>query len=205
MSPRSLDMLLEKLCSGDAAAAEQVFLAYEPYLRKVVRRQLPPRLRAKLDSIDVVQSVWADVLQGFRNAGWRFADAAHLRAFLVKVTRHRFIDRVRQHNAAVQREKSLAVIDPEKLPPAREPRPSEAPGGVPQVKKLAEQMIERWRWGERPLAEEYLERYPELRAQPEAAIELIYEEICLRREYGLASATADVLERFPKWRAQLQV
>jgi serine/threonine protein kinase/tetratricopeptide (TPR) repeat protein len=88
------------------------------------------------------------------------------------------------------------------------PRPmgtGEAPGGVPLVQKLAEQLIERWRWGERPLAEEYLERYPELRAQPEAAIELIYEEICLRREYGLASATADVLERFPEWRAQLQV
>jgi RNA polymerase sigma factor (sigma-70 family) len=126
MSSKSLDLLLEKLCSGDEAAAEQVFLAYEPYLRKVVRRQMPPRLRAKLDSIDVVQSVWADVLQGFRNAGWRFADAAHLRAFLVKVTRHRFIDRVRQHNAAVQREKSLAVMDPEKVPPTREPRPSEA-------------------------------------------------------------------------------
>src|SRR5947209_1461271 len=63
MSSQSLDVLLEKLCSGDAAAAEQVFLAYEPYLRKVVRRQLPPRLRAKLDSIDVVQSVWADLLQ----------------------------------------------------------------------------------------------------------------------------------------------
>src|SRR5438876_4404423 len=88
------------------------------------------------------------------------------------------------------------------------PRPAgtgQAPGGVPLLQKLAEQMVERWRWGERPLAEEYLERYPELRAQPEAAIELIYEEICLRRKYGQAFATADVLERFPQWRAQLQV
>src|SRR5947208_6668606 len=98
MSSKSLDLLLEKLCSGDGAAAEQVFLAYEPYLRKVVRRQLPPRLRAKFDSVDVVQSVWADVLHGFREAGWRFADRDHLRAFLVKVTRHRFIDRYRQHH-----------------------------------------------------------------------------------------------------------
>ena len=126
MSPRSLDMLLEKLCSGDAAAAEQVFLAYEPYLRKVVRRQLPPRLRTKLDSIDVVQSVWADVLQGFRSAGWRFVDAAHLRAFLVKATRHRFIDRIRQHEKALKLERSIACTDPEQLPPARQPRPSEA-------------------------------------------------------------------------------
>jgi RNA polymerase sigma factor (sigma-70 family) len=126
MSAKSLDLLLEKLCSGDAAAAEQVFLAYEPYLRKVVRRQLPPRLRAKLDSVDVVQSVWADVLQGFRSAGWRFADAAHLRAFLVKATRHRFIDRVRQHDRAVKLERPLACMDPEQLPSAGLPRPSEA-------------------------------------------------------------------------------
>ncbi|HEV3082848.1 MAG TPA: RNA polymerase sigma factor [Gemmataceae bacterium] len=126
MSSKSLDLLLEKLCSGDAAAAEQVFLAYEPYLRKVVRRQLPPRLRAKLDSVDVVQSIWADVLQGFRSAGWRFADAAHLRAFLVKATQHRFIDRIRQHERAVKLEKSLACTDPEQLPPAKQPRPSEA-------------------------------------------------------------------------------
>jgi RNA polymerase sigma factor (sigma-70 family) len=126
MGSGPLDVLLEKLCSGDAAAAEQVFLAYEPYLRKVVRRQLPPRLRAKLDSIDVVQSVWADVLQGFRSAGWRFADVAHLRAFLVKATRNRFIDRVRQHEKALKLEKPIACTDPDQLPPARQPRPSEA-------------------------------------------------------------------------------
>src|SRR5438132_9395695 len=81
----------------------------------------------------------------------------------------------------------------------------EPAGAFVLAQKLAENMVERWRWGERPLAEEYLERHPELRAQPEAAIELIYEEICLRREYGQASATVDVLERFPQWRAQLQV
>jgi serine/threonine protein kinase/Flp pilus assembly protein TadD len=78
-------------------------------------------------------------------------------------------------------------------------------GAFALVQRLAEQMVERWRWGERPLAEEFLERHPELSKQPEAAIELIYEEICLRREYGQASATPDVLERFPQWRAQLQV
>src|SRR5438132_493615 len=90
------------------------------------------------------------------------------------------------------------------------PVPSSAGTGQPGgafalAQRLAEHMVERWRWGERPLTEEYLEGHPELRAQPEAAIELIYEEICLRREYGQAFATADVLERFPQWRAQLQV
>jgi RNA polymerase sigma factor (sigma-70 family) len=126
MSSKAIDLLLEKLCCGDAAAAEQVFRAYEPYLRKVVRRQLSPRLRAKLDSIDVVQSVWADILKGFRHADWHFVDAAHLRAFLLKVTRHRFIDRIRQHNAALKREQSLTCTDSDEMPVTRQPRPSES-------------------------------------------------------------------------------
>jgi len=88
-----LDSLLERLTSGDAAAAEEVFRAYEPYLRLVVRRMLPNHLRAKFDSVDVVQSVWGDLLHGFREAGWRFASADHLKAFLIKATRNRFLNR----------------------------------------------------------------------------------------------------------------
>lgn len=120
-----LDTLLEKLCSGDAAAAEQVFLTYEPYLRMVVRRQLPARLRAKFDSVDVVQSVWVDVLHGFRESGWRFASTAQLRAFLVKVTRNRFIDRVRQHQRVLNREQPVESAELESLSRTREERPSE--------------------------------------------------------------------------------
>ena len=41
MSDTALDHLLERLCRGDLEAAEQVFVTYEPYLRQVVRRQLP--------------------------------------------------------------------------------------------------------------------------------------------------------------------
>jgi RNA polymerase sigma-70 factor (ECF subfamily) len=125
MNAGPLESLLGKLCSGDVSAAEQVFLAYEPYLRKVVRRQLPPRLRAKFDSVDIVQSVWVDLLEGFRAAGWRFADVAHLRAFLLQATRHRFIDRVRQYQTGVEREQPLARMDPEQVPVAKQPRPSE--------------------------------------------------------------------------------
>src|SRR5688572_6290317 len=99
----SLDSLLAKLNGGDPVAAEQAFLAYEPYLRKVVRRLLPGGLRAKFDSIDVVQSVYCDVLAAFREGGMRFGTAAQLRAFLIKSTRNRFIDRVRQYQTAARR------------------------------------------------------------------------------------------------------
>jgi RNA polymerase sigma-70 factor (ECF subfamily) len=118
------DLLLEKLSSGDPAAAEQVFRAYEPYLRMVVRRQLPAHVRGKFDSADIVQSVWADLLDGFRTAGWRFADTAHLRAFLVRVTRNRFIDRLRQQRRALERERPLDRSAGQ-VAASGEPRPSE--------------------------------------------------------------------------------
>jgi RNA polymerase sigma-70 factor (ECF subfamily) len=125
MKENSLDTLLDRLTHGDALAAEQVFLAYEPYLRMVVRRQLSSGLRAKFDSVDIVQSVWADLLIGFRDRHWTFQDADHLRAFLVKVTRNRFIDRLRQHAPAVEREHPLpddgidAVAEPQAVRPSQ--------------------------------------------------------------------------------------
>src|SRR4051795_13752065 len=106
----SLEQLLERLNNGDYAAAEQIFVAYESYLRLIVRRQISAALRAKFDSVDIVQSVWVDLLAGFREAGWRFADPAQLRAFLIRSTRNRFIDRLRQHQRWLEREQPLGEL-----------------------------------------------------------------------------------------------
>ena len=76
-----LDALLAKLNAGDPAAAEEIFLAFEPYLRMVIRRRLTHALRAKFDSSDIVQSVWADVLDGLRQSKWVFRDADQLAPF----------------------------------------------------------------------------------------------------------------------------
>src|SRR5688500_16808721 len=133
MEVNTLDALLEKLNGGDRAAAGQAFAAYEAYLRNVVRRLLPAELRPKFDSVDVVQSVYGDVLSAFRAGGMRFGNAAQLRAFLVRATRNRFIDRVRRHRTAARRERPLpgdgAEFNPGQaaalLPASPEPRPSE--------------------------------------------------------------------------------
>jgi RNA polymerase sigma-70 factor (ECF subfamily) len=125
MTPEPIDTLLDRLCAGDPQAAEQVFVAYEPFLRLVVRRHLPERLRTKLDSADVVQSVWADIVSGFRTAGWHFASSAQLRAFLVKATRNRLHDSLRRHHNALERERPLGDGALEPAAPSRQPRPSE--------------------------------------------------------------------------------
>jgi RNA polymerase sigma-70 factor (ECF subfamily) len=137
MTNQPLDSVLEKLCSGDPDAAERVFLAFEPYLRMVVRKKLPPRLRAKFDSMDVVQSVWADLLRGFREAGWRFADEAHLRAFLVKLTRNRFIDQLRRNRIAVARERPIGELVQADEPVSPLPSPSE----LAQADELGQRML----------------------------------------------------------------
>src|SRR5262245_8966259 len=71
--------------------------------------------------------------------------------------------------------------------------------------RLVEEMIRRWRQGERLLAEDFLARHPELWEHPEAAADLIYEEVCLREEAGLEVHLEEVLDRFPSWRPELEV
>jgi RNA polymerase sigma factor (sigma-70 family) len=129
--PAPLDALLEKLSAGNPQAAEQVFRTFEPYLRMVVRRQLSAGLRAKFDSMDIVQSVWADVLDGFRSSKWSFRDAEHLKAFLVRVTRNRFVDRLRTNRPALERERSLPQPEMDALPASRQ-------GGVSETARVDE-------------------------------------------------------------------
>ena len=88
MTGEPLDVLLDRLRDGDETVAGQIVADYEPYLRMVVRRCLPDRLRAKFDSLDVVQSVWVHVLHDLRHSGCHIASTDHLRHFLVRVTRN---------------------------------------------------------------------------------------------------------------------
>ncbi len=124
MNAPPLELLLEQLAQGNRAAAEKVFVTYEAFLRQLVRRQLPLRLRSKFDSADVVQSVWVHVLRDLQAAGRRFESVEHLRAFLILVTRHRLYDRFRRHGAAGEREQPLAARE-EEAPACPAPRPSE--------------------------------------------------------------------------------
>jgi RNA polymerase sigma-70 factor (ECF subfamily) len=135
MAEEPLDLLLDRLRDGDEAAAGQIVADYEPYLRLVVRRCLPDRLRAKFDSLDVVQSVWVHVLHALRGRDWQVADRARLRALLVTVARRRLVSRYRHHRTAVEMEQPGDGL--EGLPEPREPRPSE----VAVADELWQQML----------------------------------------------------------------
>jgi serine/threonine protein kinase/tetratricopeptide (TPR) repeat protein len=64
-------------------------------------------------------------------------------------------------------------------------------------------MATAWSRGERVTAEDLLARAPGL--GDEAAIRLIYEEVCLRRDSGQEIATTEVVSRFPRWKDELEV
>jgi RNA polymerase sigma-70 factor (ECF subfamily) len=97
MSESSIDTLVERLRAGDDSAATELVRMYEPYLRLVVRRQLNASQRSKFDSIDIVQSIWMDVIVGFHESQWQFQTKEQLQAFLIRIARNRLIDRVRQN------------------------------------------------------------------------------------------------------------
>jgi RNA polymerase sigma-70 factor (ECF subfamily) len=125
MSAVSLDTLLEKLNAGDAIAAERVFRDYEPVLRAIVRRRLTPRLRSKFDSMDVVQTVWVDILQDFRQRDLEFADRSRLRAFLARVTYRHFVNHCRRHSSQLEHEQLLADDLSSAVSQSDAPRPSQ--------------------------------------------------------------------------------
>lgn len=120
-----LALLIERLNGGDLAAAEDVFRTYEPFLRMAVRRQLSGPLRAKLDTMDIVQAVWADLIAGLNRSGWKFNDPAQLRAFLKTLARNRLIDRRRHYRRALELEVPLMESESPDLPASIQPRPSE--------------------------------------------------------------------------------
>ena len=129
MTEDSLDHWIERMNQGEAEAMERLLLAYEPYLRIVVRRRLGHRLRTKVDSIDIVQSVFANVLNGFRKGSWRFAGRPQLRAFLRRIAWRRLADRYQQHREGLVREQSLDDTAPRSLEVGLAAAQRSCPGG----------------------------------------------------------------------------
>ena len=70
---------------------------------------------------------------------------------------------------------------------------------------LTREMRRLWHAGERTPAEALLARRPELAQCPEAAVDVVYEEYCLREAAGETGVEQDLLLRFPQWAGPLRV
>ncbi len=75
----------------------------------------------------------------------------------------------------------------------------------PLGQRAARELRERWRRGEPVRAEAVLERYPELRDQPDKALDVIYEEYLQRTADGDPHAEEDLLRRFAPWEQALRM
>jgi RNA polymerase sigma factor (sigma-70 family) len=137
-SSEFLNELLTRLNAGDELAVKQLFVAYEPFMRMVIHRQISGSLRAKFDSGDIVQSVWVDFVDGVQRQRWTFDNVEQFRAFLVKLTRNRFIDRLRKHRQSLQHEVTLPYQNAEVLAADPGPRVSE----TFYANELWQQMVE---------------------------------------------------------------
>lgn len=129
---------------GDEQAQAEIYEEFVPYLRIVARRYINQSLRSKFDSVDVVQSVWTDLIVGLRNGKWTFSSAKHLRAFLAQATRNRVIDYVRKHQRTADHEPILGAE-----PKARTPHPS----AEARAREHFEEILSRCSEGQRPIVE----------------------------------------------------
>lgn len=87
--------LVAGLRAGDPAAFEAVARQYGDALRAAVRDHLHPMLRPRLDSVDVVQDVWASFL-GVPPDRLTFDTPAALIAYLKQVAYHRAVEVYRE-------------------------------------------------------------------------------------------------------------
>ena len=68
---------------------------------------------------------------------------------------------------------------------------------------LVEDTISRWRDGEEPDAAGFLAKHPEIGSRKTLALDLIHEELCLRKELGDTVVAQKFIERFPDYRSSI--
>ncbi len=120
MIGNGIDDVLARLGRGEATAANELYTAYSAYVRAVVRRRLSTHLRAKFDSADVAQSVWAQVVRRV-GAGWHVGSEQELRAMLAVIARRRLATRARTHSRPAERASDAAL---DRVPEGRQSSPS---------------------------------------------------------------------------------
>ena len=87
--------LMAGLRAGEPAAVAEVARRYGRILRAVVRRNLHPLLRSRIDSVDVVQDVWASFV-ALPPDRREFVNHRALIAFLKQVARRRTVEVYRE-------------------------------------------------------------------------------------------------------------
>ena len=116
---RPFHELIRRVRAGDEQAATEVVRLYEPAIRRLVRiRLLDVRLRQRLDSMDICQSVMASFFVRAALGEYELNEPEQLLKLLATMARNKLADQARQQRAerrvAVTRqdERKLVAADP---------------------------------------------------------------------------------------------
>lgn len=146
MEPRDeFACLMQRVQQGSEDAVKELLELYGHHIFRVVRRRLDQRLRAKYDSQDFAQSVWASFFAvGTRERAFDNPEA--LVAYLVKTARNKVVEVVRRRYGAqkrdIRRERSLegsAALDARTLADAGQ-TPSQVLGAREQWARLVDKL-----------------------------------------------------------------
>jgi len=88
-------ILMQRVRNGSQEAARELLEQYGPHIVRAVRRKLNRKLRAKFDSMDFVQDVWASFFINSPSSR-DFETPEQLMAFLVNLARNKVIEEFRQ-------------------------------------------------------------------------------------------------------------
>jgi RNA polymerase sigma factor (sigma-70 family) len=132
------EQLMANVSAGSEEAIWQLAETYTPYILRAVRASLPTKVRSKLDSQDLAQTLWASILLK-RTDLTRMKTPEQLIAFLARSARNRVVDVTRRYMGAqkydVHREQTLdegqpasptaRYAAPERAFATRDPSPSQ--------------------------------------------------------------------------------
>jgi RNA polymerase sigma-70 factor (ECF subfamily) len=98
------ERLMHEVSAGSQDAIWELAQTYTPYILRAVRLSLPVKLRRKLDSQDIAQTLWASLLLGETDLS-QWQSPENLIAFLARAARNKVIDKARhfstqKHNVA---------------------------------------------------------------------------------------------------------
>src|SRR5690606_6200022 len=93
------EQLMANVSAGSEEAIWQLAETYTPYILRAVRASLPTKVRSKLDSQDLAQTLWASILLK-RTDLTRMKTPEQLIAFLARSARNRVVDVTRRYTGA---------------------------------------------------------------------------------------------------------
>jgi RNA polymerase sigma-70 factor (ECF subfamily) len=150
--------LLRRVRAGDEAAAFELVRQYEPYVRREVRlRLLDDRLRRKLDTMDVCQSVFASFFVRAALGQYDLEQPAQLLKLLAAMAHNKVVDQDVAEKRGKRDRRRVEAGDPEER---RLADPDPTPSEQVAARELLDEVRKRLTAEERELADQWAQGRP---------------------------------------------